>query len=164
METSTVQLDWAKVHRRSCEFLDNVRLHYISSTERLIRDLAKFSHTLFPSHCRGPNEATAGQIWSEANIQREPVGEETPDNSFSTNNALDFTLHHPPPHHCLFSLLFTVASDLPSNSRASSQIVRRLFLFDVFSNINDKKSNLIKERNVDDGPTLSGGRKVETLR
>ena len=104
----SVQLNCEKLHSRSCEFRHYVRLDYIRSTERLIWDPAKFSHTRFLADRSELKEATAGQNWSEANIQHEPVGEE-PLNNSNNNNTLHFSLNHfpyPPPSPFILLTLF----------------------------------------------------------
>lgn len=122
-----VQLDCVKVHTGSCEFLDNVRLCYIKSTETLIWDPAKFSHTLFLSDRWGLRPRQA-KIWLEANIQYEPVGEEMLNNSNNDNNnnnksALYFSLNHFPPPPVTFLSLRCL--DLSS--------VQFIYLFSYFS-------------------------------
>lgn len=153
----SVQLDCEKVHTRSCEFLDNVRLYYIRSTERLIWDPAKFSHTLFLSDRWGLTEATAGQIWSKANIQYEPVGEETLNNS-NNNKTLFLTQSLSLPRSDSFLDLHCL---ILSNFFASLQIFHNALVC-VF-NSTYRKSNLTdrKTKTRDDGQAIAGRWRVE---
>lgn len=128
----SVQLDCEKVHSRSCEFLHYVRLDYIRSTERLIWDPAKFSHTRFLADRSGLKEAAAGQIWSEANVQYEPVGEEPLKNS-NNNNTLYFSLNHNPyPLH-----LFSFSSLSSRHGFLPPSILSSVWFFRFSSNLSE---------------------------